>query len=108
MGRRPFVAGNWKMNKGPAEADALARALKRLLVGQGAVDVAVAPPSISLPAVAARLKHTGVHVAAQNIHAAGHGAFTGEVSGPMVRQIGCAYVLIGHSERRQPLFLNCQ
>ncbi len=74
MSRRPFIAGNWKMHKGPAEADTLAAALKKALLSNERVDVAVAPPSISIPAVAARLKHTGVHVAAQNMHAAVSGA----------------------------------
>ena len=100
MARRPFIAGNWKMNKGPIEADELARALKIGLADNTAVDVAVAPPSISLPAVAARLKHTGIHVAAQNLHAEVHGAFTGEISGEMIRQLGCSYAIVGHSERR--------
>lgn len=100
MARRPFIAGNWKMNKGPVEADELARALKAGLAENTAVDVAVAPPFVSLPAVTARLKHTGIHVAAQNLHAAVNGAFTGEVSGEMIRQLGCAYAIVGHSERR--------
>jgi triosephosphate isomerase len=100
MSRRPFIAGNWKMNKGPAQADALARDLKAALAGQTAVDVAVAPVSVSLPAVCARLQHTGIQVAGQNLHPAVSGAFTGEVSGEMLRELGCAYVLAGHSERR--------
>ncbi len=100
MARRIFVAGNWKMHKGPAQADALATALKAALVDVVAVDVAVAPPSISIPAVSARLKHTGVHVAAQNLHQAVGGAFTGELSGEMLRESGCSYVIVGHSERR--------
>jgi triosephosphate isomerase len=100
MGRRPFIAGNWKMNKGPAEADALARALKSALADNTAVDVAVAPVFVSIPAVAQRLQHTGIHVAGQNLHEEVSGAFTGEVPGEMLRQIGCTYVLCGHSERR--------
>mgnify|MGYP002631453661 CR=1 FL=1 len=100
MGRRPFIAGNWKMHKGPAEADALARALKTALSDLTAVDVAVAPPFISIPAVAQRLQHTGIHVAAQNLHEELSGAFTGEVPGEMLRQAGCTYALCGHSERR--------
>ncbi|MDG1481843.1 MAG: triose-phosphate isomerase [Myxococcota bacterium] len=100
MARRIFVAGNWKMHKGPAQADALATALKAALVDVVTVDVAVAPPSISIPAVSARLKHTGVHVAAQNLHQAVGGAFTGELAGEMLRESGCSYVIVGHSERR--------
>jgi triosephosphate isomerase len=75
--------------------------LKRQLVGQSKVDVAVAPPFLAIPAVAARLKHAGVHVAAQNLHAEASGAFTGEISGEMLRAVGVAYCLVGHSERRQ-------
>jgi triosephosphate isomerase len=100
--RRKFIVGNWKMHKGPADADALAEALKRGLAGKdGAVDVGVAPPFISLPAVVSRLKHTGIVVAAQNLHPEMQGAFTGEISGEMLRQAGVAYCLVGHSERRQ-------
>ncbi|GDX78890.1 triosephosphate isomerase [Deltaproteobacteria bacterium] len=100
--RRKFIVGNWKMHKGPADADALADALKRALAGRDAsVDVGVAPPYISLPAVVSRLKHTGILVAAQNLHTEQQGAFTGEVSGEMLRQAGVAYCLVGHSERRQ-------
>lgn len=101
MSRRKFVAGNWKMHKGPAEADALAEVLKRSLVGQSQVDVAIAPPFLSIPAVVSRLKHSGVHVAAQNLHPEASGAFTGEISGEMLRAAGVAYCLVGHSERRQ-------
>lgn len=101
MARRPFIAGNWKMNKGPLEGDRLAADLKKALAGQTAVDVAVAPPAITIPAVAQRLQHTGVHVAGQDLHAKESGAHTGHVSGEMLRQAGCAYVIIGHSERRQ-------
>jgi triosephosphate isomerase len=100
VSRRPFIAGNWKMYKGPAEADALAELLKRALAGQAAVDVAVAPPFLSIPAVVARLHHSGVHVAAQNLHPEPAGAFTGEISAEMLRQAGVAYALAGHSERR--------
>ncbi len=100
MSRRPYIVGNWKMYKAPAEADALATALKKGLSEQGAVDVGVAPPAISIPAVAARLKHTGVHVAGQDLHAESAGAFTGAISGEMLRAAGCSDVIVGHSERR--------
>lgn len=100
--RRKFIVGNWKMHKGPADADTLAEALKRGLAGRdGAVDVGVAPPFLSLPAVVSRLKHTGIVVAGQNLHPEMQGAYTGEISGEMLRQAGVAYCLVGHSERRQ-------
>ena len=100
MSRRFFLAGNWKMNKGVAEADALATALKRTLMDHTGVDIAVAPTNLALTTVIQRLKHSNIHVAAQNLHPSDSGAFTGEVSGPMLRAAGCEYVIIGHSERR--------
>lgn len=89
------------MNLGPLDADRLADELKRALADQSAVDVAVAPPALSIPAVCQRLKHTGVEVAGQDLHPSPSGAHTGDISGEMLRQAGCAYVIIGHSERRQ-------
>jgi len=100
MTRRPFIAGNWKMNKGPAAADTLARELKSALIDVVDVDVAVAPASVCIPTVVQRLAHTGVHVSSQDVHAADSGAYTGNVSGPMLREAGCTYAIIGHSERR--------
>ena len=101
MARRPFIAGNWKMNMGPAEADRLAAALKPLLIDQTGVDLAVAPPAISISAVSNRLQHTGIHVAGQDLHPEVSGAYTGAIAGEMLRAAGCTYVLVGHSERRQ-------
>ena len=101
MPRRFFIAGNWKMNKGPVEAEALARDLKHVVADNPGPQVAVAPPYLSIPEVVARLKGTGVHVAAQNLHWEKKGAFTGELSAEMIRDAGCSHVIIGHSERRQ-------
>ena len=101
MSRRPFIAGNWKMNLGPGEADALATALKRDLWDRQGVDVTVAPPFLSIPEVVARLRATGIQVAAQDCHWQPGGAYTGEVSASMVRAAGCTQVILGHSERRQ-------
>ncbi len=101
MPRRPFIAGNWKMNLGPAAADTLARELRAAMVDHVQVDVAVAPPAISIPAVVARLKHTPVFVSGQTLHPKDSGAHTGCISGPMLREAGCQYVIIGHSERRR-------
>jgi triosephosphate isomerase len=100
MSRRLFIAGNWKMNKSTTEAEALASELKKILIDETAVDIAVAPTSLSLSAVCSKLKHTNIHVAAQNMHSNLSGAFTGEISGEMLRAAGAEYVLIGHSERR--------
>ena len=101
MSRRPFIAGNWKLHKGPRDADSLANELKRALSNSTAVDIAVAPPFISIPAVAQRLQHTGIEVAGQDLHPEVSGAFTSAVGGEMLRQAGCAYVIVGHSERRR-------
>ena len=100
MARRPFIAGNWKMHKGPAEAEAFAQLLKSSIATEDWADVAVAPPFPSIPAVAQMLKDTGIDVAAQNLHTEPSGAFTGEVGGEMLRELGCTYVIVGHSERR--------
>lgn len=101
MPRRPFIAGNWKLNKGPTEAVSLAAGLKSELMDLTSVDVAVAPPFISIPGVAKALRHTGIHVAGQDLHPATSGAFTSAISGEMLKEAGCSYVIVGHSERRQ-------
>ena len=100
MARRTFIAGNWKMNLGPEAASELASSLRLALMDQTGVDVLVAPPAISIPAVCERLKHTGVMVAGQDLHPAEQGAFTSQISGPMLKEAGCEYVIVGHSERR--------
>ncbi len=107
--RRPFVAGNWKMNKDLAGALALVKALRCVVneaqgaaaAGSMALDVGVFPPYVYLPAVVEALRGTPVVVGAQNMHCEAEGAFTGEVSGPMLCDVGATHVLIGHSERRQ-------
>lgn len=101
MARRLLIAGNWKMNKGPGEADALARELKNALSDCTHVDLAVAPTYLAIPEVAARLKHTGILVGGQDLHTEISGAFTSAIPGEMLRAAGCSFVLVGHSERRQ-------
>lgn len=102
--RRPrLVAGNWKMHKLPAEGAALAREMVALRAADPAATscaVALCPPFPALAAVGEALKGSGVHLGAQNMHAETHGAFTGEVAGPMLAAIGCRFVVLGHSERR--------
>lgn len=100
MARRPYIVGNWKMYKGPQEADALAASLRVGLRERCPADVGVAPPFISILPVVSRLKHSGVRVAGQDLHPEASGAFTGAVSGEMLRQAGVTDVLVGHSERR--------
>lgn len=101
MARRPFVCGNWKMNTLPREALTLATEVVRLTAQIRDVDVAVGPPFVHLAPVAKKLDETRVGLAAQNAHFAPEGAYTGEVSVPMLREVGCTHVILGHSERRQ-------
>ena len=98
--RTPFIAGNWKMNLDGAGAAALAEGLKADLAGVAGVRLAVAPPSVYLARVAAVLKGSPVAVAAQDGYFEPNGAFTGEVSIAMLADVGCRYVICGHSERR--------
>ena len=99
--RRPLIAGNWKMNHGGASACGLAAEVKDLAAKLDRVDLVVAPPFTALAAVAHELDGAPVGVAAQNLHAKDSGAFTGEVSGPMLLESGAGWVILGHSERRQ-------
>ena len=101
MGRVPFIAGNWKMNKTVGEAIALVRELKDSLSGVRGVEVAVSPPFTALYAVCKELEGSSIHLVAQNLYWEEKGAFTGEVSPIMLKEVGCHYVIIGHSERRQ-------
>ena len=101
MGRLPFIAGNWKMNKTVGEALDLVRELKKAISGVKEVEVAVAPPFTALYAVRRELEGTPIRLAAQNLYWEEKGAFTGEVSPLMLKEVGCHYVIIGHSERRQ-------
>ena len=98
--RKPIIAGNWKMNKTPSEGVALVKELLPL-VADAACDVVVCPPFVDLPAVGEALKGSNVHLGAQNIHFAEKGAYTGEVSADMLKELGVEYVIIGHSERRE-------
>ncbi len=102
--RRPrLVAGNWKMHRTPPEGAALAREFVALRAADPAASrcaVAVCPPFPALAAVGDAVRGSGVHLGAQNMHAEPQGAFTGEVSGPMLAAVGCRFVILGHSERR--------
>lgn len=99
--RRKFIAGNWKMNTTRADAAALAAAVAQKVGGSSQVDVAVCPPSLYLDPVVQAVKGSAVVVGAQNCYHQAKGAFTGEISPGMVRDIGCTHVILGHSERRQ-------
>lgn len=97
--RKPFIAGNWKMHKTIEEALSLVEALKVELEGVEGCDVAVCPPFVTLPAMREALESSDIALGAQNMHWEEAGAFTGEVSPPMLEGL-CEYVIIGHSERR--------
>ena len=100
--RRPLVAGNWKMNLGPEEGAALiAELLPLVTVATASVDVVVCPAYLSLGAAAAALQGSAVGLGAQNAHWEESGAFTGEVAPGMLLTVGCQWVILGHSERRQ-------
>jgi triosephosphate isomerase len=100
-GRTPLIAGNWKMYKTVAEAESfIAELLPRLSAVQG-VDVGVCPPYLALGAVVDSTRGSRVGVYAQNMHHANEGAFTGEVSAPMLTELGVHGAILGHSERRE-------
>lgn len=98
--RKAIIAGNWKMNKTPAEAAALVTALKPL-VKDADCDVVVCVPAVDYAAVKEAAAGSNIHLGAQNIHWMENGAYTGELSGDMLTAAGVEYVIIGHSERRQ-------
>ncbi len=97
--RKAVIAGNWKMNKTPAEATALINEIKPL-VENADCEVIVGVPFVDIAAAVEAVKGSKIGVAAQNCHWAKSGAFTGEVSAAMLREIGVQYVILGHSERR--------
>jgi triosephosphate isomerase len=97
--RKPFVAGNWKMNKTTVEARDLVTAMSAALGGIAGVEKVLCPPSTSLPVIAPMVSGTDIGLGAQNLHWEEKGAYTGELAPNMVREF-CRYVIIGHSERR--------
>ena len=98
--RKAIIAGNWKMNKTPAEAAALVNELKPL-VADAICDVVVCVPAVDFAAVKEAAEGSNIKLGAQNVHWAASGAFTGELSADMLKAAGVEYVVIGHSERRQ-------
>ena len=99
--RTPVIAGNWKMNKTVGEAVALVHAIRDGLGEVNKSQVVLAPPFTALSSVAVEIRDTPLILAAQNVFWEPNGAFTGEISIPMLEDIGCGMVIIGHSERRQ-------
>ena len=99
--RRPLIAGNWKMYKTPAEAAETARQLVERVNGVTDVDIMIAPTYTALEPVFKVIKDSPVSLGAQNLFWENEGAYTGEISAPMLKSVGCQYGIIGHSERRQ-------
>ena len=100
MSRRALIAGNWKMHKTPQETEAFIASFLSVIPSAGAADLLLIPPFTSLDRAGRLLAGSEVALGAQDLHEESSGAFTGAVSGEMVRDAGCTYVLVGHSERR--------
>jgi triosephosphate isomerase len=98
--RKPLMAANWKMNLSLGEAGELIKAIKQAHIDFAMVDVLIAPPFTTIPLACDLLAGTTVFVAGQNMHWEKKGAFTGEISPLMLKEIGCTHVILGHSERR--------
>ncbi len=98
--RKPIIAGNWKMNMTPSECAKLIGELKPL-IDNAACEVVVCPPFVDLPAAREALAGSEIRLGAQNVHWAEKGAYTGEISAAMLKELGVEYAIVGHSERRQ-------
>lgn len=98
--RKPLIAGNWKMNTNAKSAFALAKSVSEASPGYGAVDLLVCPPSVYLTAVRDAVAGGTVAYGAQNMYHEKNGAFTGEISAEMLKDVGATFVILGHSERR--------
>ncbi len=99
--RKKIIVGNWKMFKTPQEARQLAKSIKIKLTDIRKTEIAVCPPYVAIAPVLEVLKDARIGIGAQNVYVGKTGAFTGEISAPMLKDAGCRFVLIGHSERRQ-------
>ncbi len=100
-GRRSLLAGNWKMHGTRTETTALIDGIKEAAASARDRDVVIAPPFTALETAVRAIAGTSIGLAAQNLHTEAKGAFTGEISGEMLKEAGCGFVIIGHSERRQ-------
>jgi triosephosphate isomerase len=99
--RKPIIAGNWKMYKDVAQTCAFFEKLRPLVAAASHCEVVVCPPFVDLMAAVASVQDTAIQIGGQNLFWKQEGAYTGEISGTMLQAIGCRWVLIGHSERRQ-------
>lgn len=98
--RKPIVLGNWKLNGSTASSEALVAGILAGVTGLDAIDVGVCPPFVLIPQTVRQAAHTDLKIGAQDCSEYVEGAYTAEVSADMLRDVGCHYVLIGHSERR--------
>src|SRR3954465_13675069 len=101
MPRKKLIAANWKMYKTPPEAKKFCEEFLPLVAGHTRDEIALCAPYIDLSTLSCALFEKGIGIGAQNLYWEKEGAFTGEISGPMLKSIGCTHVIIGHSERRQ-------
>ena len=99
--RKAVIAGNWKMNMTPSEAEKLINELKPMVAGKDGCDVVICVPFVDIATAVNATKGTNIKVGAQNVHFKKNGAYTGEISADMLKECGVEYVVIGHSERRQ-------
>lgn len=99
--RKPLMAGNWKMYKNAGETKAFFEKFLPLVAASGHADIVICPPFVNVPAAVAAAGSSRVEIGGQNLYWQNEGAFTGEVSGPMLAACGAKWVIIGHSERRQ-------
>ena len=99
--RRTVIAGNWKMNFTPAEATKFINEVKPLVAGKDNCDIIFCAPYVTIAAAMEAAKGSNIKIGAENVHFAEKGAYTGEVSATMLKEIGVEYVIVGHSERRQ-------
>lgn len=96
-----LIVANWKMNKTINEAIFLGKELKKLLKNEKTIDIVICPPFTALQAMSNEVKGSNIKLGAQNMYFEEYGAYTGEISVPMLKEIGCEYVILGHSERRE-------
>src|SRR5262249_30892948 len=101
--RQPLIAGNWKMNLTLASARELIAGILRGLPKTGGVEVAVCPPFVYLFPIAKAIAGSALQLGAQNVYPESSGAYTGEVAPEMIKETGCTYVILGHSERRHTI-----
>lgn len=100
MGRKPLIAGNWKMHKTCSESEEFIQELRKELDGVNDVDIVICPPFTALTGASELLEGSAIKLGAQNVSWSNEGAFTGEISSSMLLDCGCEYVIVGHSERR--------